>query len=163
MAGIDVRSSQYPGYVVVALRGEVDISNATRLARALSAAVATGSRTIVDLAGLTFMDCSSLHVLVSARQQALQAGGDLLLAAPQQQVLRLLCLAELNGWLPVLASAEEAANGDRRPRRPSARLLNRRTAKRRQITEKLTPAGAKHHRPGAIPCTGDMHEDSRPS
>jgi hypothetical protein len=48
---------------------------------------------------------------VYARKQALQAGGDLLLAAPERPVLRLLSLIGLIGWLPVFASVEEAASG----------------------------------------------------
>jgi anti-anti-sigma regulatory factor len=49
MADIDVSSSRCAGYVVVALRGELDIRQATPLARALSAAAASGSPVIVDL------------------------------------------------------------------------------------------------------------------
>jgi hypothetical protein len=60
------------------------------------------------------MDCSSLAALVSARRQALEAGGDLLLAAPRGTVLWLLSLIDPDG-LPVFASPEEAASGARRP------------------------------------------------
>jgi anti-sigma B factor antagonist len=81
MADIDVSSSRCAGYVAVALRGELDIRQATPLARALSAAAASGPPVIVDLGGLTVMDCSALGALVFARQRALQAGGDLMLAA----------------------------------------------------------------------------------
>ena len=118
MAYIDMNSGTYPGYVLVALRGELGINDAMRSARALSAAVAAGSRIIVDLAGLTFLDCSGLDVLVSAREQALQAGGDLLLAAPQQKVLRFLSRALLIDWLPIFASVNEAVNGDGKPPAP---------------------------------------------
>lgn len=115
MAYIDVNSGMYPGYVLVALRGELDINDAMGFTRALSAAAPHSSRIIVDLSGLTFMDCSGLNVLVSARERALQAGGDLLLAAPQQKVLRFLSLTLLIDWLPVFASVNEAANGDGKP------------------------------------------------
>jgi anti-sigma B factor antagonist len=101
--------------VIVALRGELDVTRAPRVTRALSLAAAPGSRIIIDLAGLTFMDCSSLGALVSARKQALQAGGDLLLAAPERLVLRLLSLIDPEGLLPVFASVEQAASGARRP------------------------------------------------
>jgi anti-anti-sigma factor len=82
MADVDVSSSRCAGRVVVALRGELDVMDAAELPRVLSAA-APGSQVIVDLTGLAFMDCSSLSALLSARRQALQAGGDLLLAAPR--------------------------------------------------------------------------------
>jgi len=115
MADIDVSSSRRAGHVVVALRGELDVIDAAELPRVLSAAAAPGSRVIVDLAGLTFMDSSSLAALVSARRQALQAGGDLLLAAPRGTALWLLSLIDPDGLLPVFASLEQAASGARRP------------------------------------------------
>jgi hypothetical protein len=49
MADIDVSSSRCAGYVAVALRGELDIRQATPLARALSAAAASGPPVIVEL------------------------------------------------------------------------------------------------------------------
>jgi anti-anti-sigma factor len=88
------------------------------LARALSAAAAPGSRVIVDLEGLAFIDCASLSAMVYAWKQARQAGGDLRLAAPQQLVLRLLSLTDLTGLLPVFASVDRAANGDGRSPAP---------------------------------------------
>ena len=109
MADIDVSSSQCAGCVVVMLRGELDIRQATPLARALSAAAGTGSQVIVDLRELTVIDCSALGALVYARQRALYAGGDLTLVAPGPPVLRLLSLTGLNDWLPVFASVDEAA------------------------------------------------------
>jgi len=111
MASIAVSSSLGPGHVVVVLRGELDVTGATRFARALSVAAASGSRVIVDLAGLAFMDCRDLSALVSAVGQARRAGGDLVLAAPQQPVARLLSLIDLTGLLPVYASVAEAADG----------------------------------------------------
>lgn len=115
MADIDVDSSQFAGYVVVALRAQLDITHAARIVRVLAAAAAPGSRIIVDLAGLTFIYRSSLGALVSAREQALPAGGDSLLAAPLRLVVRLLSLIDPVGLLPAFASVEQAANGARRP------------------------------------------------
>jgi anti-sigma B factor antagonist len=123
VASIDVSSSRRPGYVVVALCGEIDKTHAGWLAHALWAAVAPGSRVIVDLERLAFIDCSGLSALVSAWKQARQAGGDLLLAAPRGLVLRLLCLTDLTGLLPVFASVDQAANGDGRS--PAAPWLAR--------------------------------------
>jgi anti-anti-sigma factor len=86
--------------------------------RALSAAAAPGTRVIVDLEDLAFIDCSGLSAMVSAWKQAQQAGGDLRLAAPQQVVLRLLCLTDLTGLLPLFAGVDQAANGNWRSPAP---------------------------------------------
>jgi anti-sigma B factor antagonist len=126
VADIDVSASRCPGYVVVAPRGELDICDATPLARALSANAAAGTRIIVDLEPLAFLDCSGLSAMVSAWEQARQAGGDLRLAAPQQRVLRLLSLTDLTGLLPVFAGVDQAANGDGRS--PAPRWLARERA-----------------------------------
>jgi len=111
MASIAVSSSLGPGHVVVVPRGELDVTGAMRFARALPVAAASGSRVIVDLAGLAFMDCRGLSALVSAVGQARRAGGDLVLAAPQQPVARLLSLIGLTGLLPLYPSVAEAADG----------------------------------------------------
>jgi hypothetical protein len=47
-------------------------------------------------------------VLIRVRAQARQAGGDLLLAAPGQQVRRILALTRMTGVFFVHASVDEA-------------------------------------------------------
>ena len=97
------------GHVVVALRGELDVVEAASLAAALLAVAARGPEIVADLTGLEFIDSSGAAALVLARKEARRAGGDLLLAAPQEQVLRFLTLTGLAGVFLVLASVEEAA------------------------------------------------------
>jgi anti-sigma B factor antagonist len=94
---------------IVALRGELDVVDAASLAAALVAAVAREPVIIVDLAGLEFIDSSGAAALVLVRKQARCAGGDLLLAGPQDQVLRFLTVSGLADVFPVLASVENAA------------------------------------------------------
>ena len=79
MRGFDEKLSTRAGYVIVALRGEFDVSTADGL-HALAAPAASGSRIIVDLAEAAFMDCGSLRELLAFRAQARRAGGDLVLA-----------------------------------------------------------------------------------
>ena len=69
---------------------------------------------VVDLAGLEFIDSSGVAALARGRRHARHAGGDLLLAAPRQQVLRVLTLTRLIDVFPVHASVEEAASSARR-------------------------------------------------
>jgi len=118
MASIAVSSSLGPGHVVVVPRGELDVTGATRFARALSVAAASGSR-VADLVGLAFMDCGGPSALVSAVGQARRAGGDLVLAAPDQPVDRLSSFIDLTGLLPLYASVAEAAGGDGRAPAPA--------------------------------------------
>ena len=94
---IHLSSRECDGRAVVALRGELDIADAASVAAALTAVAARARELIVNLAGLEFIDCSGLTALLLARKQARKAGGDLLLAAPQDQVLRVLAATRLTG------------------------------------------------------------------
>jgi anti-sigma B factor antagonist len=111
MVSMDLRTRESDGQVVVALRGELDIADAASVAAALIAAAARAAQIIVDLAGLEFIDASGVAALVLARVQARRAGGDLLLAAPQDRVLRVLAVIRLAEVFCVPASVEEAAGG----------------------------------------------------
>jgi anti-sigma B factor antagonist len=114
VVSIDVSSSHCPDYLVVTLRGEVDATQAALVKRALLAAAVFGPQVIVDLADLTFIDCSGVSALASAGREAREGGGDLLFAAAPQPVTRLLSLTGRTGLLPLFA----AANG--RPVNPAA-------------------------------------------
>jgi anti-anti-sigma factor len=57
--------------------------------------------TIVDLAGLEFIDAAGVAALSRGRRQARDAGGDLLLVAPRRQVQRVLPLIGRRCALPV--------------------------------------------------------------
>ena len=69
---------------VVALHGELDLADVPAVASHMIAAVAAcGPSVIVDLAGLDFIDCCGLGVLVRVLKWTRESGGDVLLAAPQ--------------------------------------------------------------------------------
>jgi anti-anti-sigma factor len=57
---------------------------------------------VVDVRGVTFMDCAGVRVLLTARKQVEAAGGRLVLAGPSSAVSRLLELTGLSEALPVL-------------------------------------------------------------
>jgi anti-anti-sigma factor len=103
-------------HIVAVLRGELDVVDAVAVAAALAAVAARGTAIIVDLAGLEFMDSSGVAALAHGRKLARLAGGDLLLAAPQRQVLRILALTRLIDVFPVHASVGEAAGHAERSR-----------------------------------------------
>ena len=106
---INLISRECDGRAVVALRGELDVADAASVAAGLNAVAAGARELIVDLAGLEFIDSSGLAALVVARKQARKAGGDLLLAGPQDQVLRVIAATRLTGVFSVQASVGQAA------------------------------------------------------
>ncbi|MGO9502859.1 MAG: STAS domain-containing protein [Streptosporangiaceae bacterium] len=116
MISVNLSTREPDDQIVVALLGELDVADAASVAASLIAVVPHGAIVIVDLAALDFIDSSGIAALVRARKHARLSGGDLLLAAPQQQMLRVLALTRLAAVFSVHASIDEAA-GSARPSR----------------------------------------------
>ena len=110
MIRMDLPASECDGRAVVSLRGELDVVEAASVAAALAAVAGREREMIIDLAGLEFIDSSGLAALAFVRAQARRSGGDVVLAAPREQVTRLLTLTRLIDVFPVYASVEQAAN-----------------------------------------------------
>ena len=87
-----------PDVHVVALYGELDLVSAGGLADAL--VKVAGSTVVVDLSGLTFMDCSGIDALVAAKTRILANGlGQLVVTRPSAIVRRALEIVGLGGWI----------------------------------------------------------------
>lgn len=71
---------------------------------------ACGPSIIVDLAGLEFVDSCGPGVLVHVLRWTRECGGDLSLAAPQQQVRRVLEITALIDVFSVYSSVEQAVS-----------------------------------------------------
>lgn len=111
MVSIDLSTVEYESHAVVALRGELDVTDAAGVAEALAGVVVCHPHVIIDLTALEFIDCGGQRALAGAREQAKQAGGELLLAAPQRLVLRMLTLTGLADVFSVHASLGHARPG----------------------------------------------------
>jgi anti-sigma B factor antagonist len=118
MFNVELSAGSPGGHAVVALYGELDLADAPGLASHLITAVAAyGPSIIVDLAGLAFIDSCGLGVLVRVLKWTRESGGDMALAAPQQQVRRILGVTGLIDVFPIYPSVQQAASGTR-PARP---------------------------------------------
>jgi anti-anti-sigma factor len=96
------------GYVVVSLNGELDLSDAGYVAASLTAIADRVPWIVADLTGLAFIDTSGADALARGREQARKAGGDLLVAASQWEVVRMLARTAIAAGFLVYASQEEA-------------------------------------------------------
>jgi anti-anti-sigma factor len=111
---VDLSIRDFGGPAVVALSGELDLAGTPGVAsRLIMAVAACGPSVIVDLADLESIGYSGLAVLVRVLKWARGSGGDLSLAAPQQQVRRVLEFTGLIDVFSVYPSVEEAAAGAR--------------------------------------------------
>jgi anti-sigma B factor antagonist len=147
MFSMSLGSGESRGYVVVMPRGELDLASAPAVAAALGVVAARDPRIIVDLAGLEFIDASGVAALSRGRKHARNAGGDLLLAAPQRRVRRVLAIIwEVDGFAVHASVAEAAASAGASwqslvpiPRQPTETrwqrmVINEPAPKRRGIT-----------------------------
>jgi anti-sigma B factor antagonist len=106
MTGVTVHTSAHDGHVVVALSGELD---AVEAAYAAAAVAAAGDRVIVDLSTLKFIDCCALGELLRVQRPVRLVGGDVMLAAPQKLVRRVLNLTGIMDMFCVFPSVPAAA------------------------------------------------------
>lgn len=97
---------------VLRCSGRLNMSAAKVLRSAVDETVGSGtSRIVVDLQETSFIDSSGLGALVGGLKSARQAGGDLRIAAPPEQVRTVLALTNLDRVLAPHASVEDARRG----------------------------------------------------
>lgn len=97
------------------LAGEFDAYLAPRLEEHLLKAIERGhSEVVIDMTGVTFVDMSTLNVIVRALKRAYQRNGHVVLACRQRHVLRAIDLAGLRHALRVYEDRTEALAALRR-------------------------------------------------
>ena len=111
MPGVELTTSACDGHLVVALCGELDVTGAAEAEAAITALAPRGQYLVIDMSALGFLDCSALGALLRAQALARRGGGDVVLAAPQPLVRRLLALTGNDEVFWVQASVEAAVAG----------------------------------------------------
>lgn len=106
MAQFEARTSAEAGGVVVALIGECDLAVRDELAATLHAAVTSSPVVTVDLAGLTFLDSSGVHGLVTAHHTARELGRHLYVINPSGMVATVLDITGVSDLLRPAADDE---------------------------------------------------------
>jgi len=84
------------GAAWVRLAGELDLLTSPQLKCTLLDAQLCAHMVVVDIRGLTFMDCSGVHVLVEAAEKARRAGARLILTRGPAQIDRLFAIAHID-------------------------------------------------------------------
>ena len=94
---------------VVTVEGEIDIFTAPEFKERISAAIDAGREVVVvDLMATTFIDSSSLGVLISAHRRLRQRGGRLIIAAAVPAVLNTFKITGLDSVLELTKDREAA-------------------------------------------------------
>lgn len=109
-----VRSLRHGDAQIVELVGELDIEGAPLSRRTLGRACSTAEATIfLDLAGLTFMDSSGVHMIIEADRRLREEGRELVILRAPKHVRRLLELCGLTGILHLAEGGPRTTDPDR--------------------------------------------------
>jgi anti-sigma B factor antagonist len=94
---------------VIAVTGEVDLFTAPEFKERVMAPIAADvGRVVVDLTGATFIDSSSLGVLIGAHRRLRGRGGRLMVACDVSAILKTFRVTGLDGVFTVAPTVEEA-------------------------------------------------------
>jgi anti-sigma B factor antagonist len=106
----EIREHDAGGVHVVAVRGELDLATAPRLAVRIDVARRGGARRVlIDLTTAEFCDSTGLRALVGCRRELIATGGRLAVAVlPDSAVARMFALAGASELLPVYDGLEPA-------------------------------------------------------
>ncbi|MEU8644377.1 MULTISPECIES: STAS domain-containing protein [unclassified Streptomyces] len=104
------RTMPQAGVRVVACRGEIDDDTAGLLREALRTDDG-GSRIVVDLGAVTFLDSSGIHVLFAAHRHTVAAGGWLRIAAMTPTIEEVVQIVDLPTLVPCYPTLTQALNG----------------------------------------------------
>ncbi len=94
--------------VVVAMPPEIDLVNCHRLAGRLAAVSTSATVVIADLTSTRYCDLSGVRMLAGAYLDAMERGVQLRLVIPDGAVLRILALMDLDHWLQICPTIDEA-------------------------------------------------------
>jgi anti-anti-sigma factor len=100
------------GATVVRITGSVDGTTADQLTAVFAHELAAGhTHLVAALDGVDYTSSAGLRALLGTVKEARSAGGDLRLAAPRRDVLKVLDLAGFTGILKVYGDLEAAVAG----------------------------------------------------
>jgi anti-sigma B factor antagonist len=98
---------------VVAVTGEIDLFTAPDFKQHVSAPIDAGvGNVVVDLSKTTFIDSSSLGVLIGAHRRLKLRGGSLVIVCDNDSITRTFRITGLDGVFTLVASLDDALNGD---------------------------------------------------
>lgn len=115
----EIREHDTDGVHVIAMRGELDLATAPRLAVRIDVARRNGARRLlVDLTTADFCDSTGLRALIGCRREVVAGGGRMAVAAAEDSAVgRTFALAGAHEVLPVYEDAGSALAA-LTPRRP---------------------------------------------
>jgi anti-sigma B factor antagonist len=101
------------GTHIVAVAGEIDLFTAPEFKQRVSAPIDEGrTHVVVDLTDTTFIDSSSLGVLIGAHRRLRRLDGRLVIVCSNDAIVKTFRITGLDGVFTIVTSLDEALNGD---------------------------------------------------
>ena len=98
---------------VVAVTGEIDLFTAPEFKQRVSAPIDAGrTQVVVDLTETTFIDSSSLGVLIGAHRRLRRLEGSLVIVCANDAIVKTFRITGLDGVFTIVPTLDEAFNGD---------------------------------------------------
>jgi len=98
---------------IVTVSGEIDLFTAPEFKQRMSAPIDAGrSHLVVDLSRTTFIDSSSLGVLIGAHRRLKLRGGALLVVCDSEAIAKTFKITGLDGVFTLAGSVDEALSDD---------------------------------------------------
>jgi anti-sigma B factor antagonist len=106
------KSDQDAVPLIVEIRGEIDILSAPGLREDLLRVIRRcGPRLALDLAGVTFIDCAGINVLLATRRRARLENSSVEVIRASPRVRRMISLLGLSGAFALRQVLKEVRNG----------------------------------------------------
>jgi anti-sigma B factor antagonist len=101
------------GTHIVAVTGEIDLFTAPEFKQRITAPIEAGrKRVIVDLTATTFIDSSSLGVLIGAHRRLRRDDGSMVVVCSDDAIVKTFRITGLDGVFRIVTTLDEALNGD---------------------------------------------------
>ena len=98
---------------VVAVTGEIVLFTAPEFKQRMSQPIEDGvDRLIVDLSGTTFIDSSSLGVLIGAHRRLKQRRGTLVVVCDNEAIVKTFKITGLDGVFTLVRTLDDALDGN---------------------------------------------------
>ena len=101
------------GVHLVAVAGEIDLFTAPEFKQRMSKPIEDGvAKLVVDLSATTFIDSSSLGVLIGAHRRLKQRDGNLVVVCDNETIVKTFKITGLDGVFTLVPSLDDALDGD---------------------------------------------------
>jgi anti-sigma B factor antagonist len=101
------------GTHVVAVTGEIDLFTAPDFKQHVAAPIDAGvTNVVVDLTKTTFIDSSSLGVLIGAHRRLKLRGGSLVIVCDNEAIIKTFRITGLDGVFTLVSTIDDALDGD---------------------------------------------------